>query len=418
MVRISRVLIAVAAAGLLVSACTVKKTERPALTGPSELALSLSLSANPDILAADGSAQSHVVVLARDQNGQAISGLPLHVEIAVNGVITAFGQLSSQDVTTGSDGRATVNYTAPFLENGETVTILVTPTGADYANAVPRSVSIRLVPTGWVPPRPTASYTYSPAVPVPNSAVTFDGSASGSPSGTIVTYSWDFGDSSTGTGVKPQHTYRAAGDYQVTLVVVDDQGWTSYPYVQTVTVAKGEAPVASFVFSPSAPIPLQTIFFNASTSTPGTGRTLTDYGWNFGNGSTQHGLTASTSYGTVGSYNVTLVVTDDVGQTASKSQSVTVSTGTPTAAFVSSVVGLTVYVDASTSAPSAGQTITDYEWVFGDSTSIDADHTRVNSHPYANPGAGKSVTYTVTLTVTDSGGGRKTVSGTVTITGF
>ncbi len=430
MVRISRVLIAVAAAGLLVSACTVKKTERPPLAGPSELALSLSLSANPDTLTADGSSQSRVVILARDQNGLAIKGLPLHVEL-IDPTITATGQLSSDNVTTGTDGRATVNYTAPFLgleSGGKTVTISVTPTGTDYANTIPRSVSIRLVPAGY---GPTANFTWSPAMPVPNSAVTFDGSGSTSDSGTIASYSWDFGDGSTGTGVRPQHTYRAVGDYQVTLIVVDDKGRMSTPCTQTVTVAEGESPTAAFVFSPSAPIPLQTIFFNASTSTPGAGRTIVAYAWNFGNGTTAQGVTTSTSYNAIGTYNVTLVITDDIGQTASKSQAVIVALGTATADFAITVTGndvpnntVNVFVDASASKPSSGQAIASYEWIFGDGTPMSTTSVRTNTHAYPNPGTtgtppvGRTITYTITLTVVDTGGARAATTKTVTITGF
>lgn len=44
---------------------------------------------------------------------------------------------------------------------------------------------------------------------------------------TITSYTWDFGDGSSGTGVAPQHIYAADGDYQVTLCVADDHGHTS-----------------------------------------------------------------------------------------------------------------------------------------------------------------------------------------------
>ena len=50
----------------------------------------------------------------------------------------------------------------------------------------------------------------------------FDGSGSVDPDGSIVSYMWDFGDGSTGSGVTPTHTYAAAGDYTVTLTVVDN----------------------------------------------------------------------------------------------------------------------------------------------------------------------------------------------------
>jgi PKD repeat protein len=419
MVRISRVLIAVAAAGLLVSACTVKKTERPQLTGPSELALSLTLSASPDILTQDGSSQSHVVILARDQNGLAVKGLPLHVEITVAGSVTAFGQLSSQDVSTGSDGRATLSYTAPTaidsVDRGTIVAIRVTPTGTDYGTSEPRSVNIRLVPPGFIPAGPVAAYTYSPTLPVPNSPVTFDASASLSNTA-IIGYSWDFGDGTTGSGVSPQHTYRAAGSYRVTLTITDDKGRTSNPCEETIVVASATSPIANFGFSPSTPAPSQTIFFNASTSVAGTGRTIADCAWDFGNGRSAHGVTTTTSYDAAGTYNVTLIVTDDVGQKASKAQSVTVSqssSAAPTAAFVfspgSPAVGEPLFFDASTSAAATGHSITSYAWSFGDGTT-GTGRTMTKAAGYA-----AAATYNVVLTVTDDLGHTGSASQAVTV---
>ena len=60
-----------------------------------------------------------------------------------------------------------------------------------------------------------------PYTGVAGSPVTFDGSASSDPEGATLTYLWEFGDGSTGSGVAPSHTYATAGTYTVTLVVSD-----------------------------------------------------------------------------------------------------------------------------------------------------------------------------------------------------
>lgn len=58
-----------------------------------------------------------------------------------------------------------------------------------------------------------------------NRRVNFDGSGS-SDDGTIVSYSWDFGDGSTATGVRVSHIYSTPGNYTVTLTVTDNGGLT------------------------------------------------------------------------------------------------------------------------------------------------------------------------------------------------
>ena len=62
--------------------------------------------------------------------------------------------------------------------------------------------------TGNVPPTADANGPYNGTAGQP---VTFDGSASNDPDGTISAYDWDFGDGNTGTGVSPTNTYAAAG---------------------------------------------------------------------------------------------------------------------------------------------------------------------------------------------------------------
>jgi RHS repeat-associated protein len=59
---------------------------------------------------------------------------------------------------------------------------------------------------------------------VPAQSVSFNGGGSSDPDGTIVSYSWTFGDGGTGSGTTPTHAYAANGNYTVTLTVTDNAG--------------------------------------------------------------------------------------------------------------------------------------------------------------------------------------------------
>ncbi len=54
--------------------------------------------------------------------------------------------------------------------------------------------------------------------------VTFDGSRSFDPDGTALSYSWDFGDGTTGASKTTSHTYEEEGTYDISLVVTDMHG--------------------------------------------------------------------------------------------------------------------------------------------------------------------------------------------------
>ena len=67
----------------------------------------------------------------------------------------------------------------------------------------------------------------------------FDGSASTDPDGTIRSYTWTFGDGSTGSGPFPSHTYAQAGAQTFTLVVTDNQGAASPTFSGTANPTDG-----------------------------------------------------------------------------------------------------------------------------------------------------------------------------------
>jgi len=70
--------------------------------------------------------------------------------------------------------------------------------------------------------------------------ITFDGSASSDSDGSITEYIWDFGDGSSGSGVKPAHSYVKAGTYTASLKVKDNNGQVSDAVTAGVTVKEAE----------------------------------------------------------------------------------------------------------------------------------------------------------------------------------
>jgi PKD repeat protein len=81
-------------------------------------------------------------------------------------------------------------------------------------------------------------------------ACSYDGSGSSDADGTISSWAWDFGDGQTGTGKTTTHTYAAAGNYVVKLVVTDDKGGSGTASTNlTVTVAAAGTVLAKDTFA-------------------------------------------------------------------------------------------------------------------------------------------------------------------------
>lgn len=124
------------------------------------------------------------------------------------------------------------------------------------------------------------------------------------------------------------------------------------------------------------------------------------YNWSFGDGATASGKTAAHTYGSAGTYTVTLTVTDDLG-TSTVSRDVTVSPVVNSVArFTKSCSSRTCSFNASTSSNA-----TSYAWNFGDGTTATGVTT---SHRFA-----RNRSYTVTLT-TQPGNSVATVGVTCT----
>ena len=244
---------------------------------------------------------------------------------------------------------------------------------------------------------PTASFTSS----VSDLTASFTDTSSDS-DGTIVSHSWNFGDSNSSSQANPSHTYAIAGSYTVTLTVTDDDGASNSASATVTVTAPNVAPTASFT---TAVTDLTASFTDASSDLDGS---IANHSWDFGDGNGSSQANPSYTYATAGSYTVTLTVTDDDGasNTAAATVTVTAPNVAPSASFTSSVSDLTASF-ADTSSDSDG-TIVSHSWNFGDGNSSSQANP---SHTYAVAGS-----YTVSLTVTDDDGASNTTSATVTVT--
>ncbi|MCU1510024.1 MAG: cell surface protein [Glaciihabitans sp.] len=200
-----------------------------------------------------------------------------------------------------------------------------------YSTALsPSRVAAHFTAAGGTLPNtpPTAAFT-SVAT---GASVAFDASGSTDSDGTISSYAWDFGDSSSGTGKTPSHAYTVSGDYTAVLTVTDDQNATAtVSHVVSVTVPPANTPpTAAFTSVATA----GSVAFDASGSTDSDG-TISSYAWNFGDSSSGTGKTPTHDYTVSGTYSVTLTVKDDGNLTDSVTHSVTVTVPAPPSTFAS-----------------------------------------------------------------------------------
>lgn len=145
----------------------------------------------------------------------------------------------------GASGIAMTASDGSFNSTRETVTAslgttglgtgrhLVYVQGTDASGKPGTPNAVLLTISGDAPGPPTANFS------VATSALTATFTDSSTDvDGSIVSRSWNFGDSTSSTATNPSHTYAAAGTYTVTLTVTDNSGLTNTKS-QSVTVSSG-----------------------------------------------------------------------------------------------------------------------------------------------------------------------------------
>ena len=175
---------------------------------------------------------------------------------------------------------------------------------------------------------PKANFTYSPQNPKTTDTIQFTDTSTDT-DGTVVSWSWRFGDGSTSTQHNPTHRYTNNGVYTVTLNVTDDDG-AKNTISKSISVSN-VPPIANFTYSPLQPTTSDTVqFTDASTDSDGT---VVSWSWTFGDGNTTALRNPTHKYASKGTYLVTLNVTDDDGATSEINKQIQINNTPPIANF-------------------------------------------------------------------------------------
>lgn len=308
------------------------------------------------------------------------------------------------DMGTGTGATTTYTYAAPG-------TYMVTLTVTDDLGLTNQANVTITISAGTNLP-PVAVITAPPTTGTTGTAVTFNGANSTDADGTVETYAWDFGDGGTGTGAIASYAYTTAGTYTVALTVTDNTGDTNEATTSIIISAGANQPPVAMINAPTTGTVNTAITFDGTGSTDADGN-IASYAWDFGDGGTDVGATATYAYTTAGTYTVTLTVTDDAGDTNAATASITISAGAnqPPVAVITAppttgTTGTPVTFNGANSTDADG-TIATYAWDFGD-TNMGTGATA--THTYTTAG-----TYTVTLTVTDDAGDMNAATTTITV---
>ncbi len=311
------------------------------------------------------------------------SGTPTSGIVPLNVAFTdlSTGPVTSWSWTFGDGATSTAQNPSHLYTAAGMYDVTLTATGPGGVDAESKTNYIVVS----VPP-PVAGFGATPTSGILPLDVDFTDASTGS----ILSWSWTFGDGGTSTAQNPSHTYTAAGTYDVTLTVTGPGGADGETQLGLIAVSE-PAPVAEFSGTPTSGVSPLEVDFTDLSSGP-----VTSWAWTFGDGGTSTAQSPSHTYSAAGSYEVTLTATGPGGSDGeTKAAYITVAEPAPVASFTSGAsVGVTpltvAYTDTSTGP------ITAWSWSFGDGGASVAQHP---SYEYTVPG-----TYDVVLTVTGPGG--------------
>ncbi|MER2999000.1 PKD domain-containing protein [Pontibacter populi] len=197
------------------------------------------------------------------------------------------------DGTTSAEQHPKHNYT----KTGTYTVTLTAYSGIVCGNTTTQTITINANPDAVFT---TSNICLSEAATFINSSSVAEGS--------IVSYSWDFGDGSKSTLAQPTYNYKQAGTYTVTLTATTENGCQNIQQKQIVVYP---LPKAQFTLAPTC---ISDVVRLRDESTVSSGNIAT-WSWTFGDGSASSLQHPTHQYAKSGIYTVKLIVTTDMGCT-------------------------------------------------------------------------------------------------------
>ncbi len=256
---------------------------------------------------------------------------------------------------------STANPDHTYTQPGQYQVKLVITLGNGAQDSTQRSIDIH--------PKPVAAFQTQNICKGDTAAFSSQSKIS---KGAITTYQWDFGDSSQGTGISPDHYYQQFGTYQPQLTVTSDSGCVDSTTQQLVV-----NPTPKPAFTNTRPCLGDTTSFSDS-STIGKGA-IVQYQWRFGDGDSSQQQNPTHFYQQPGIYTPVLTVTSDSGCQATLTQPARVDS-LPRVRF--SIDSL-ICKNQSYSLTNNSTIADSFRWQFGDGRTFNS---KTPNHTYSDTG--------------------------------
>lgn len=217
---------------------------------------------------------------------------------------SGYGKIISWHWNFGDGSTSTIqNPTHKYLDDGKYKVTLAVIDEYGKSNSTYMYVTVKNV-------APDADFTFTPSKPSILDTIYFTDTST-DPDGYVVSREWDFGDDYKSTLKNPSHTYVQKKTYTVTLKVWDDDG--AYDVISKQITITNIYPIANFTWQPLNPKTNNDINFSFTGNDPD--GIIVNYTWNFGDGTISYEQNPRHNYSKSGKYNITLIITDDDGDT-------------------------------------------------------------------------------------------------------